>query len=340
MKRNHFLDILKGISILFITATHYDFTDQQRLDYFFPFWIDMAVPVFMLISGYVATASFRKRNITTIEQAYAMPITLTKLFRYTIPFAMAWLVEVAFMVRTNGIHNLGPISLLIHFMKGGDGAGAFYYPLLMQLVFVFPLIYFLIERQGFFGLILAFVGTYVMEIAKGVYQMEENTYCLLIFRYTFIIAVGVYLASSYYKPRWVVAVVAVLIGFAFIFLTEYHGLQVPFIDYWKRTSLFGCLYIAPIVGTGLYFLKDMKIPPLEFLGKASYNIFLTQKIYYTHGRYFYDRIPGEKYDCLVTMVIILAVGIVFYLISEPITKAICNRIKAFAENHPIPEAWH
>lgn len=339
MKRNHFLDALKGICVLFITATHYDFTDWNRLDYFFPFWIDMAVPVFMLISGYVATASFRRRNISTIEEAYALPIVLNKIFRYSIPFFLAWLIEVAYIIKMNGFHQVDLLFLLVHFVRGGDGAGAFYYPLMIQFVFVFPLIYFLIKSQGFFGVILAFLGTYAMEIAKSVYQMGENTYCLLVFRYVFIIAIGVYLASEHYKVRTVWSVVAVVVGFAFILATEYYGFQPLFLEYWTRTSLVGCLYIAPIVALGIRKLGEVKIPPLELLGRASYNIFLAQKIYYTHGRKFYDRIPGERYDFIVSMVICVVAGLCFYFLAEPITKWGCKKIQAWAENHRVPASW-
>lgn len=56
------LDFYKGICILFIIITHYNWTDQQRLAYGFPFWIDMAVPIFMVITGYVSALS-KKRNL-------------------------------------------------------------------------------------------------------------------------------------------------------------------------------------------------------------------------------------------------------------------------------------
>ena len=52
MKRNQFIDVLKGICIIFVIITHYNWSNAARLKYFFPFWIDMAVPIFMIISGY------------------------------------------------------------------------------------------------------------------------------------------------------------------------------------------------------------------------------------------------------------------------------------------------
>ena len=48
MKRNHFIDVLKGICIIFVIITHYNWSDEARMNYLFPFWIDMAVPIFMI----------------------------------------------------------------------------------------------------------------------------------------------------------------------------------------------------------------------------------------------------------------------------------------------------
>lgn len=339
MKRNHFLDVLKGICILFICSTHYDFTDWNRLDFFFPFWVDTAVPLFMLISGYVGTASYRRRNVTTIEEAYALPIILNKLCRYTVPYFMAWLVEFGYKLKVGGIHNINPYFLFIHFVRGGDGPGAYYFPLMIQLVFVFPLIYFLIKNWGFLGVFVSFFATYAMEIAKTAYQMTEQTYCSLLFRYIFIIAVGVYLASEKYTVHREWEIIAFIAGIVFLVLTEYYGFFFLYIDFWSKTSLFGCLYIAPLAALGIRRLGELKIPPLELLGRASYNIFLVQKVYYINGRKFYALIPGVVPDYLVSVAVCVLVGLLFYYVSEPITKWCCKKVQSWAEKVQIPESW-
>lgn len=339
MKRNHFLDISKGICALFITVTHFAFSDATRLHLLFPFWIDMAVPVFMLISGYVATMSFRKQGVETIEQAYAWSSIVGKAVRFTVPFFMAWLVEYAYIAYASGTLALPIPYLAVHFLQGGEGAGAYYYPLMMQFILVFPLIYFLIERQGFYGLVVTFIGTYVMEVLKIVYQMGENTYCLLLFRYTFIIAVGVYLASSKYKPHTKIALGAFCAGILFLVATQYLGVGTLCINYWIKTSLFGCLYIAPMMGLGIRRLENLTFAPLELLGRASYNIFLVQKVYYSQAQRMYNLIPGERYDLLGTVVICVALGLVFYVIEQPITGAVRKWILGIMDRHPIPETW-
>ena len=92
-KRNHFVDVLKGICIIFVIFTHASWTDEQRVKLLFPFWIDMAVPFFMLVSGYVYTKSFQKNGIETLDSAYNKKYLLKNLIRYTIPYFIAFMID-------------------------------------------------------------------------------------------------------------------------------------------------------------------------------------------------------------------------------------------------------
>ena len=51
MKRNNFLDVLKGICILLVILTHFDWVEAERLQYLFPYWMNPAVPIFMITPG-------------------------------------------------------------------------------------------------------------------------------------------------------------------------------------------------------------------------------------------------------------------------------------------------
>ena len=89
--------------------------------------------------------------------------------------------------------------------------------------------------------------------------------------------------------------------------------------------MFPVLFIIPIFG----FLveKDINIPPLEKIGKASYNIFLTQMVYYC---YLYWKIKEVLANVFLNMVasitICVIIGIVFYEIEYRITKTITSKI--------------
>ena len=92
-RRYHSIDFAKGICILFVISTHYTWQDTERLKYLFPFWIDMAIPVFMIISGFVYTKSYQKHQIVTIDKAYMIDSFLGKIIRYSVPFMIAFLIE-------------------------------------------------------------------------------------------------------------------------------------------------------------------------------------------------------------------------------------------------------
>ncbi len=326
MERNRFVDMLKGFSILLILITHFKFLEGQRLQLLFPFWVDMAVPMFMFLSGYVTMLSYQKNGIDRIEETYTLAMMVPKAIRFTIPYFLVWVVEYGLFILHHG-KGLNFPDTLRYFAQGADGPGAYYYPLMMQFIVVFPLIYFLIRSQGFRGVVISFFVTYFLEFLKNVYQMEENTYCLLIFRYVFIIAVGAYVASDRYEAHVRMGVVALLLGIAFLVVNQYLGINIPYINYWKGTSVLGCLYIAPILTFAMNRCKGWKCAPLELLGKASYNIFLVQKVFYIYPKGLYDALPGEWIDLPAAMAVCLAIGVLFYLIESPLTTKLCRWAK-------------
>lgn len=66
------LDIFKGVLIVFVIINHSGISDEKCLKLLFPFWVYMAVPFFMTISGYVSALSFKKNNIIYIKEGYKL----------------------------------------------------------------------------------------------------------------------------------------------------------------------------------------------------------------------------------------------------------------------------
>ena len=70
-KRVELFDIIKGIMILFIIITHFHWVyPDDYLRYGFVFYIDMAVPVFMILTGYFYALSNSRRKVDTITAAF------------------------------------------------------------------------------------------------------------------------------------------------------------------------------------------------------------------------------------------------------------------------------
>ena len=68
-KRIDFLDYLKAICVIMVIITHYDWADKDSP--FFTMLINMAVPVFMIISGYNFAMSNRKKTGGNLKKMYA-----------------------------------------------------------------------------------------------------------------------------------------------------------------------------------------------------------------------------------------------------------------------------
>lgn len=116
-ERSNVLDIIKGLMIIFIIITHFRFVypdDYYR--YGFYFWIDMAVPVFMIITGYVTAIQFRKRGVESFVQAYSIEIVIPKVLRFVIPFFLIMLLELPYMILVN---KTGVIETIANIVRGG-----------------------------------------------------------------------------------------------------------------------------------------------------------------------------------------------------------------------------
>ena len=54
----------------------------------------MAVPIYMIISGFVHACSYKKNKIMYLSDAYLLRNILNKIIRYTVPFMIVYIIEV------------------------------------------------------------------------------------------------------------------------------------------------------------------------------------------------------------------------------------------------------
>lgn len=318
MDRNEFVDVLKGILIIFVIVLHFPITDLEQIKFLFPFWINMAVPCFMLISGYVAALSFGRRGITDIKEAYTVEMIGAKLMRFLVPFTIAFVVE-WFVFRLLGVFTVdifkyGFLAFLLDYLRGGYGPGSYYTPVMLQFVFVFPVVYFTVKKYHLKGLCGCFAVNALYELYKTAFSMGETEYRLLIFRYLFVIAVGCYIAVAEIRKDWKMIVLCcscMVVGVTFISLFTYTDYQPKILTYWNETSFLPCLFIVPILG---YLLRRMHKGNKVFgiVGRASYHIFLVQMIYYNFAEKMYDIIPIRGLQLVFNIINCVVVGILFY----------------------------
>lgn len=329
IKRNHMADIVKGICSIFVVTTHFAWSDAERRFFLFPFWIDMAVPAFMIISGYANAVSFEKKRTDSLRKAYAPQNIADKFIRYTRPFAAVYCLEALLMIAKYGAGLES--GWLTGWISGGFGPGSYYFPILVQLIFLFPLIYFLIRRYGHFGLLLCGVMNGCYEVWQYGLNMKESWYRLLVFRYLLLIAFGCYLYLGGKKRNPVIAFGGCA-GCIFIILVKYAGYSPEILRYWSGTSFLAAMYIMPLMGKLLVspVCASLRCGSLERLGRASYHIFLVQMMYYCFlSEPIYRIIKIRAAALVVDVCLCLFGGYLFYLAEGRFTANIKTQIRKY-----------
>lgn len=278
-QRIDFLDYLKAICVIMVIITHYDWANKSSP--VFTMLINMAVPVFMIVSGYNFAMSNCRKADGKLRKMYGWNMMKPKLIRFLVPFFTICLIEILLLLMEDKNINLPRIFLL-----GAYGPGSYYVPIMLQLLVIFPVIYLLVARNAKLGIFVAGIANLFFEVGVEVLKMDKYYYRLSIGRYLLLIAFGCYL---YLHPEQRVKrhqmIEMFVIGMAYI--VAVFGLDFDFglFDYWKTTAMPVAFYIFPIVILLFRRFYHCKIPGvvgtlLTKIGQASYHIFLVQMVYY------------------------------------------------------------
>ena len=310
-ERIDFLDYLKAICVILVVVTHYDW--QSKHSYIFTMFINMAVPVFMIISGYNFAMSNKRKTDGTMKQMYSPRVIIPKLERFLIPFFAICLVEIVLLMIEQ--KEINPFRI---FFMGAYGPGSYYVPLMIQLLIIFPIIYKLVKKSAKWGIILTGCANLLYEIAVVAFDMEKYYYRLCIGRYLLLIAFGCYLylhPERRLKKREMAAML--MIGMGYIVLVLEHDMDTTLFDFWKPTAMPIAFYIFPVVVILFRVFYHCHIKGyigklLSMIGKASYHIFLVQMVYYHFelGGYIMNKAwyVAVPYNLVIT----LTIGLLFY----------------------------
>lgn len=258
-----------------------------------------------------------------------------KFIRYTIPFVIAFVVEI---IPYLALHKISLAEALQALFTGGIGPGSYYYPVLVQLIFIFPLLYRIMKKRQAAGLVVVFILNALYETFAFLYGMGDTCYRLLVFRYIFIISAGIYVAL-YGELRKSVRLASSIIGAIFIVLFGYAGVQSFVVNTsWSGTSYLTVLFIAPIIGHIISKPVQMKKSLLTYLGRASYNIFLFQMVYYaTIAGMVTKLVPNIYIRVFVNLFICSVGGVIFYEVEHRITDSVVP--KYINSEAPLHEKW-
>lgn len=297
------VDLLKAAAIIFVLIDHgFPWEMREGLGIFL--WQRMSIPLFMVILGFNAGISFKRKGNSTLKSLYSWNYFKNRFWRYIFPYLVYYLVSVIvglilFGTIQNMIANLlWDERVLFLGVSPFGGAGIWFIPVLFQSILVIPLLY-----KGFSGktywailtLILCLLINFITHLllfrfTGGSIDSNEEWFDVLFYFYFWItmyiwgIGLGMWFSRNHElfsienAFMWIIAPLAIW----YVVLFQFFDFRIPYIrgDY----NIIFYTYAAFI------FLVVMKLVPknpknkvargIAWIGKSSYHIFLTQMFYY------------------------------------------------------------
>ena len=130
--------------------------------------INSAVPIFMILSGYVYSHGAYTK---TLKEQYCFSILKKRFIRFTVPMLITY---VLYIVLRYIIGGLTLNEIFRSFALGQYGAGAYYYHLMIEFIIIAPLFCTLITRLGANGVVLLGLVNFMYEILSSAYNLHSS----------------------------------------------------------------------------------------------------------------------------------------------------------------------
>lgn len=326
-ERYYFIDYLKAFAIISVIFTHSYFANTIRENFIISYFVNMAVPIFMLITGFNYANSYLKKGISDILQMYNFKLLAKKIFRLALPFTVILIIEYLCHFK-----DLAKYNFIGNFFTGGIGRGNYYFPVMLQIIAIFPLLYLGLQKIGKNFIYFILIISVAFEIFCAGICMKNGFYRLISIRYFLYVCLGAWLAISP-KISNNKLLVSFFIGLNAITLFMYNSdaITYPF-THWKHTNIIFAFYIFPIFAYIFYNYSSFKFDNifgkiLSVIGKASWHIFLVQMFLYGALNEWncFEKFQTST-DSIITVLLCIFVGIIFYFAEDflrKITKQLC-----------------
>ena len=170
------------------------------------------------------------------------------------------------------------------YFTGGYGPGGYFMLILIQAILVTPIIYKIMKDNHNSGLVIMFVISTLLELICKIFNVDPGLYRLLIVRYIFAIAIGIWIAKNKKTKNYLWILILSVVSIAYITSVQYFG-KVYITEYmWTAEHAPAYFYVAILVYIGLNFFDLSKLGKsgliLTSIGKRSYYIYLAQMLYF------------------------------------------------------------
>lgn len=279
-QHNYLIDYLKAICIIFVIVTHCGwFTDHEYYQYtasgikhpLMIFVVDMAVPIFLMLSAYTHSISYEKNKAHYYK--YYVP---RKMLEYSIPM-------LAVVARYWFLHR-GNIDLGSAIAFGQFGTGAYYYVVLLKMLVFFPIIYLIVDR-GKNGVLITVIIQLFFELIFLHFGLDISYYRVALGRYIIFVAMGIYHYKNRKLPQSMMAICFTL-GIIWLLSYNYFGYTPKLFRWWTWSSLPTIMYIFPFVYwiLGINALNNCsnEIERIfAYIGQKTWFIFAFQMLYFS-----------------------------------------------------------
>lgn len=282
MKRSWKFDYIKTMAIISVILIHATEVENVRSNVIFPFYIWLAVPTFMLISGYMNALSCEKHGIMNLGAWYEPKYLWKKMIYIMIPYLIIYLSEWASQIIF--FHRKINIRECIYVLfTGGWGPGSYYILMLVQLLFLFPWIYFGVAKAPRLGSGVIIGLQFLLECTVQYIAIPESVYRILILRYLIFVWFGIVLYCYYDKFNRICIALMGITGALYLWLITYSDWQMKIFRYWTSTSMPTVLWIGFLMILAMRYL--IRLPQsidyvMNTVGKSTYYIFLVQMMYF------------------------------------------------------------
>jgi hypothetical protein len=294
--QNHYylqIDILKCIAILSVIIVH---TIDLRNNLDLPVWISLmiafslaqAIPIFFILMGRNAGASFERKRWFEIRKLYSKTYFITRFYRLIVPLIITFIVSFFLGLYLNKIY-LGILNLIGYFPL--TGYGNYFISIILQYILVFPLLYFFYKKNSKITIIFTILISIVFEVVSTVIPiLQGNSYlyqaCIL--RYIFALVLGLWLVDNFdnrlslLRNKYII--LGLLISISYIVMNSVYSFKISFFTpYWQPENFLAFFYPLIFCAIGMRYLPSKKtnliVKTAAFIGKASYHIFLVQILF-------------------------------------------------------------
>ena len=320
--RNQIIDIIKGLAIICVILQH-TLSARCLTSIYRIFYLEQAVPIFMLISGYVFTLSYKNKEIVELKNLYNLNILKGRIKRLYAPFLAIYFIEIlVYYIFVS--KNLDASFIFRNLILGGFGPGSYYPVIMFQFLFIIPIIYVISSKKVNYSLPIFFAFGVLFEIFTHLSGMTEGIYRLLIGRYIFAIALGNYLALNQNKINKILLYAGSILSILYMYASVYLNYHIFGHTYWLPEQAPAYFYAAFLFIVGMDFLPKKTgflFTTIAEFGKASWHIFLIQMLYFWAIR------PGvlspslglqqdSIYAIMIDIITCVTIGYIFYTIEK------------------------